>query len=222
VKINPESEEYTVHKALLVHYSGFFSGALGSKAFKEAQDGVVTLDNVTECSLKIFLDLLYTGTIAPDSQWVGKYVEADLVDPESTSLSSSIIEAYIFADKYLVPDMQKFVMDVAVSYSSTRVPWYAEVTLAFNNLPANSPLLQLLVDMQCEQFNLEDADKEEPPDAISNLPPEFLYRVLMRTQELQDVPVHAVGPREQYNDPAFTGGNTKRSKNKHEEEGRTS
>ena len=107
VKIGNSDQEFLVHKALLVRYSGFFRGALGSDTFKEAADGVVTLSDVEPITFEIFADYLLTGRVASTDEWEESY-------PETISQTSRMTRCYIFADRFLAPEFGAFVFAEAV------------------------------------------------------------------------------------------------------------
>jgi hypothetical protein len=194
VKVGSEAKEYRLHKVLLTYYSEFFRGALASPStFKEADHGIVELADVEPATFNIFVDMMYSGTIASIDKWNDRYPSSDKY------LWSKIVPAYIFTDKYLVAKMENLVMDQAVQCHHTTLPWYTNITLAFSNLPENSPFQQLLVDIQCQDMQV--MRQYETQESIDHLPHAFLYRVMLRQQEIHKSKLLTIRPRAEYNGP---------------------
>ena len=61
VHVGPEKKVFGVHKGLICHYS-YFNAAFGGN-FKEAEDGVVILDDEEPETFSHFYSWLYTGRV---------------------------------------------------------------------------------------------------------------------------------------------------------------
>ncbi|KAF2117816.1 hypothetical protein BDV96DRAFT_462079, partial [Lophiotrema nucula] len=147
VKVGAEGKEYHVHKRLLTHYSDYFKGALNNGTFKEAEDGVVVISDVDICTFEGFVEYLYTQALSPGKEWKPAHLE--LEEPETERIDLYLTRSYVFADRFLVAGMKKWVMDMAYDYFEDSTPWYITVNYAYENLPEGSPFLELLVDAHC-------------------------------------------------------------------------
>jgi hypothetical protein len=96
--------------------------------------------------------------------------------------------------------MAKLVLNEAYEECHVSLPWYANVITAFDNLPAGSPFLQLLVDVQSDSINAV-TDTQESQEAIDRIPNAFLYRVMIRLKEIRKSDDSALRPRAYYNEP---------------------
>jgi hypothetical protein len=69
VEIGAERKKYCIHKALLVHHSKYFNGALRG-SWKEAREGLVTLEDVEPAACKSLRSRDYRGLTSPTSQYL--------------------------------------------------------------------------------------------------------------------------------------------------------
>ncbi|KAF2794733.1 hypothetical protein K505DRAFT_360813 [Melanomma pulvis-pyrius CBS 109.77] len=166
VKVGPMAKEYILYKSLLSHYSGFFRGALSGK-FRETSDGFITLVDIKTADFDIFVDWLYLQRL--DKRFlhtVRRY------------------HVYALADRLLAPDLKNSLFDLIFEKVEADYPSYMMIIFAFENLPEDDVLLQLLVDAQCINRGIErkmgDIDKLYFPD----LPKEFLLRVMQKLNEI--------------------------------------
>jgi hypothetical protein len=185
VKVGTEGREYHLHEQLLVYYSGYFRGALGSSTFKEAEDKVVTLTDITPLAFNGFTAFIYTKSLSPTTipDWRYRPMSSTM------ELSCRFIYSYVFADRFIVPEMSKAIMHLTYQELSKRssgpimLPHYANIEFAFANLRPEDPYLELLVDSHCA-FWSPALDEKRSRDEMDALPKEFLYRVMKRNSEL--------------------------------------
>lgn len=94
----------------------------------------------------------------------------------------------IFGDRFKIKNFQRSVnnkfADTLLEITTITAPYYASVMLAFDNLPANCPLLRLLVDAHCAGWS-EELDTPEEKALWEKLPREFLRRVIVRFSEVR-------------------------------------
>ena len=192
VKIGPEGKEYILHTELLKHHSGYFRGAL-SGAFKETDDGVIPITDVDTDAFDTFVDWIYRGT----------------VNTEPQSPSNILSRSYILADRLIMPGLKSALMDHCYHRYTGPVrnrPTCGMIVRLCNNLPKEDPLLRLCLDIWSARkavYNLDQGEKAE----LSNLPHEFLVRLMLRMHELGEKPtaVHTF-MREDYNERVRTDG----------------
>ncbi|KAF2002694.1 hypothetical protein P154DRAFT_488166 [Amniculicola lignicola CBS 123094] len=182
VKVGPDAHEYHIHPRLLKYSSGYFSGALSSPVFKEAEGGVVPLSDIDPNHFNGFVSWLYNG----NTEEVGSPLD--------------LIHWYVVADRLLVPRMKNEVFDQLYEVHQKDPPLYEGVTFAFDNLPETDPLLKLLVDSHCINWTGPEIDKKyETASSIADLPASFLYRVMVETFRIkQESPPKEFPPQSKY------------------------
>ncbi|KAF2256667.1 hypothetical protein BU26DRAFT_558112 [Trematosphaeria pertusa] len=182
VKVGPSAKEYHIHKPLLVRYSGFFRGALSSNAFKSAVDGVVILEDVEPGTFDAFAD----QDLAPLADWATKYPHP-YPDPrfegEMWIATTRLTWWYVFADRFIVPEMQQYLIHLGIGVFSQYAPCCPDLTYAWKHLPTNSPFLRLLVDAYCENWYYR-REKGEPQLNEDSLPRGCLLRIMRRLGDL--------------------------------------
>ncbi|KAH4107729.1 hypothetical protein HBI56_169460 [Parastagonospora nodorum] len=191
VEIGPDQKKYYVHKALLVHHSEYFKRALRG-AWKEAHKDLVTIEDVEPVVFNIFLHWLYTQQI-PNSldyeEWdqvMGTKGTSDLED------AMTRVQAYSFGDRFLVPNFRRTMNEAFVDMMVADVlpdPSKVDdlVVWAFENVPSDRPLLQLLVNQFCDDWNNFPVSATEI-EALKTLPGSFLARVVTRYNQLKNYP----------------------------------
>ncbi|KAG9190523.1 hypothetical protein G6011_08611 [Alternaria panax] len=171
VTVGAEGKEYHLHTSLLMHYSGYFRGAL-SGAFKETDEGVVSLLDIDTDAFDVFVDWLYRGTLRSDLEYVR-------LNP-SSGLATAC-RAYVLADRLLVPSLKSALMDGYFDKNMRALDkWYPScrrIIHAFENLAENDPLLRLYVDWWAFNhivYKMDGYDRVLVPE----LPPTFLVRLV--------------------------------------------
>ncbi|KAF2117815.1 hypothetical protein BDV96DRAFT_403485 [Lophiotrema nucula] len=182
IEVGPDREPYHIHEALLTSTSGYFRGALSSEAFKEKQDGKVTLEDVDTATFSAFASYIYWGALPPETEW-GK--EFPVAGDEVWFPSDYISRWYVFADRFLVPGMKQIIMDGAHTLYRNMRPRYQSITYAFKNLNDSDSFLRLLVDSYCDNWT-GPTDLVSPEDQaeVEKLPEEFLRRAMDRFRVL--------------------------------------
>ncbi|KAH7085153.1 hypothetical protein BKA63DRAFT_485128 [Paraphoma chrysanthemicola] len=185
VQVGPEYVEYAVHKALLTEQSEYFKRALGGP-WKEAEEGIVRLDDV-DCSIfEIFVDWLYTNTLPEDeSAWDDSGHERG----SAKGTERTMIKVCALAHRLLAANFGRAVTYEVVccfiNENGDAPPYYDTIILAFEILPPMSPILQLLVDLHCLRYCSEDDSQDEIELQLrSRLPHEFLVRTMLRYSKL--------------------------------------
>ncbi|KAF2117668.1 hypothetical protein BDV96DRAFT_464751, partial [Lophiotrema nucula] len=146
--VGPEKKAYTLHKALLVHHSGYFRGAL-SGDWVEAKEGTIHLEDVHTGAFNIFVNWIYAGQL-PTSPRSGEFAPHDPEEFPGCSFAIGRLRAYILADMLIVPSLKDALFDIEYKWYSVLQPPRVKVAIfAFENLPATDPFLQLLVDSYC-------------------------------------------------------------------------
>ncbi|KAF2709180.1 hypothetical protein K504DRAFT_525681, partial [Pleomassaria siparia CBS 279.74] len=170
VRVGPQEQNFHIRKALAIHYSGYFRGAFGSDKFKEGETGVLTLPDVDTWVFTIFVDWLCHQELPSRKIWDTRYPCSSPSYPWDGKI---IPRCYVFADRFIIPDMTQAVMSYAhISYSECP-PWYETITFAFSNMSQNDRFLQLLVDAHCTKWNGDDSEESEGD--ITSLPAAFLH-----------------------------------------------
>lgn len=151
VHVGAEAKPFVIHESLLVHQSDFFRAALTGK-FAEAEKKMVVLQEESCRVFELFVHWLYTERFPCESQ---------NDDPELVKLYSgicscprptwSLIELYVFGDKYMIPKLKKDTLNELFSHthSSHDLPSAIATKLAFKNLQREDPLCRLLIDLHC-------------------------------------------------------------------------
>jgi len=92
-------------------------------------------------------------------------------------------KTYSFGNRFVAPAFRRAINDILVRYVSTftLIPMdIVQLTCwVFEHIPSDRPLLQLLVNQFCEDWD-DYYDEEENYDALKLLPQAFTIRVLKR------------------------------------------
>lgn len=106
ILVGPNHIKFEIHKALLCHRSAYFKGALTGR-FKEAREGIVTLEDEDPETFSRFHAWLYTGSC--------------MKDDDTTPLTiAPALQLWLFAEKRLVPNLQNAIIDQLIkSYTKT-------------------------------------------------------------------------------------------------------
>ncbi|KAI8933969.1 hypothetical protein NX059_008744 [Plenodomus lindquistii] len=176
VEIGPEKKKYYLQKSLLAAHSEYFVTAVGG-LWKEAQDGVIKLEDVDYETFEFFADWMYTQRLSiHDEHWSRTFD-----DDEADHIYEIVrIKATIFGNRILAYDFETSVRinltRVMVSYRHCP---HETIVFAFENLSTHDPILELLVDRQIKDFN-EILDYGGMEALQKDLPHEFLVRFMVR------------------------------------------
>ena len=185
VNVNDE-KSYRLHKSLLTSHSKYFKAAF-ERDFQEAQEGAIRLTEVDIEIFDIFVDWLYSSDLdvadvkrnnfSKDSKlWDGDR------DKENHQRVMQLIEVCIFADAHEVHELALDAIDELFDHCTNSrylLPNRSHLFRAFSKLPASSPLLKLLVHVDCwYRKRPEDEDEDTEVAAIQEtLPMECVARL---------------------------------------------
>ena len=136
LEVGPSKQRFSAHTSLLVRESDFFKAAL-SGAFEEAS-GLVSLPEDTPETVAMFMTWLYTRLCQQEA------VPGEIGARASTS---SLLHLYIFADAKQVKKLQCDIVDHLLPRSQEKSIGPENISLVFNNLPSNSPIRLLVIDV---------------------------------------------------------------------------
>lgn len=156
----------------------------------------MTLEDVEVPVFNVFVHWLYAQEIPSDWESILRLAEAfDFVSLQDSSKYGYacvlILKCVMFGDRFLTPVFHRlahntFVKDhfsekhgeVCSSVIYTAVIW------AFDNLPTDSPILVMMVDLQCTAWD-EWHDNEAERGRRSQLPNEFLVAVMLKQNKIR-------------------------------------
>jgi len=96
-----------------------------------------------------------------------------------------MIQLYIFADQYDIPQLRNPMCDwLYLGNEFHGLPQYACIILAFESLPETSALCRILVDISACRFKRYNDDEGEQTH-YPRLPHSFLLQVMLRMSELR-------------------------------------
>jgi hypothetical protein len=177
VKIGPEKKTYSVHASFLTYHSEYFRAALNG-SWKEAEDRVVTLEDVEPDAFEVFVDWLYTQQIPAE-------LKEQLDNFATTDAAAKLLfGAYSLGDRVSTPAFCQMINNLTVDYyiSGASAQW-GTITDAFDILPPRCPILRALVDIHCWLWNPDDDDEGEKMELLLASPREFLGRAIRRYSE---------------------------------------
>jgi hypothetical protein len=117
-------------------------------------------------------------------------VKADLRLDSTGKHALIASRSYILADRLIVPGLKSALMDTYFDlYTGPKQvrPRCCAITQLFCELPEQDPLLRLCVDVWSTRKTIFKLEEGERADA-SNLPHEFLFRLMLRMNELGQKP----------------------------------
>jgi len=134
-------------------------------------------------TVEIFIDWLYTGKLPQKS----KHWDAGNDDlGEYDGVQLAILKACALGDRLTAPVFRDSVQRVFVRRYTSQAPFYRGVIFAFANFPHDHVLLTMLVDTHCQEYATEDDTLLDGELAHrSQLPKEFLLRVMLRYSDLR-------------------------------------
>ncbi|KAJ8112978.1 hypothetical protein OPT61_g4787 [Boeremia exigua] len=160
IRVGPEGVPYHVHKALLRHHSEYFTRALNGN-WKEAEENLITLDDVDCSTFDTFVHWIYTQR-RPEryTDWAGDHpsgvskrlraFEMGLAFETGLALEMGLVEACVFADRFVVPAFGRMVAHLFLHYLVTEAAAAVEVVAyAYEHLPEGHPVLEAMMDSYC-------------------------------------------------------------------------
>lgn len=110
--------------------------------------------------------------VDPDNPVLEKYLEKH---------PRALEELYIFAGQFEVPNLRKHIIDSLYKFYTRKgklwTPMYAGIIVAFNNLPASSPLCKFYIDLHVLRGDTSVPNDEEN-QVQQFLPPAFLNAIM--------------------------------------------
>lgn len=175
--------KHHLHRALLTQHSDFFKRAFNGR-WREAREGVVRLQDVENGACKYTLTLtptLLMQVVNLFVDWLYSQNVCLLRELDGDSKDISMINAIVLGDRLLAPAFTDAMQRSVVFGFVYRVkaPSFAVITCAYNNLPADNPILKLLVDAHV-LFYKESASEAttEACDIANALPYRFLLGIM--------------------------------------------
>lgn len=137
--------QFTVHKALLCHYSSYYRAALNGP-FKESREGLEPVEYLSKEIYGTFIAWLHSGTVP--------------AGPPTRSSLADLIRLYIYADEYDIPAFRQTIIvqlydllepcrhsgTPRSGVRSILLPTNPVVEFICERLPSNSPLYRLIVE----------------------------------------------------------------------------
>lgn len=102
---------------------------------------------------------------------------------------ATIVKAYAFGDRFQMEAFRRqvnnaFVDAISKSYFPPFIR-YESSSYAFNNIPLDRPILQLLVDKHCQVWHSKEGG-DSNLKAINELHPKFLLRAMRRLCQIKE------------------------------------
>ncbi|KAF2035579.1 hypothetical protein EK21DRAFT_107100 [Setomelanomma holmii] len=161
--VQDDPKKYYIHEALLVHHSEYFRKAL-SGLWKEATEKYFTLTDVEHTVFNIFVHWLYKQ-IFPAVEDSPTWSDIIGVDPDEHGVQDILrlkYEAYSFRDRFLIPASRrgtaKTIVEHIQEYGLSCWEISEIVDWAWENIPPNRPVLQLLVGKFCDNWEVTEDD----------------------------------------------------------------
>ncbi|KAF2035560.1 hypothetical protein EK21DRAFT_53931, partial [Setomelanomma holmii] len=188
VEIGADRTKYHVHKALISRHSEYFEKALKG-SWNEAQEGVVWLEDVDDCIFNLFLHWLYSQRIPIAEKDWRHILELDEMSDWKQDRFVALVKAYEFGDRFLSLSFRCQVNNAfaqAVNDCYFDAPTHYEcLSYAFDRIPSNRPILQLLIDDLCTTWSELYDEDDTKLQAFRKLPPQVLSRSFLRLQEMR-------------------------------------
>ncbi|KAL5388999.1 hypothetical protein DPSP01_002702 [Paraphaeosphaeria sporulosa] len=190
IDVGMEHAKYNVYAELITYYSGYFKGTLNGQ-WKEAEDRAIELPDIEPRVFDIFIDWLYTQNLPRKSEdWITPTPENKVGSHGHGQLAERLMmKSYVFADRFLVPQYRVALYKYYANFCNVggNPPYYDAIIYAFDNLPANSAILTLLVRTHCAYWNegSDTADNGEL-ELRQDLPQDFFFRVMAVAAKMRD------------------------------------
>jgi len=117
--------------------------------------------------------------------WHKKYKIA-----KERSIGRQLANLYVFADRFLVPDLKKLIIKITVyvtnGVTKTAPPEYDTLSFVFDSLPEDDIYIQLLVDIHCRRWTAKMHNDELSLDQdIEQLPTSFFLKAMDTYAKMQ-------------------------------------
>jgi hypothetical protein len=187
IAIGPEKKLYHIHQDLICYHSEYFRAAYNGP-WKESDEGVV-LEDVEVEVFNIFVHWLYTQTVPGIGEELTDIAESDSMRtehhyPEIGMLL--LLKSCVFGDRFLAPAFKIRAHNLYVEYGCSEICGikYEQIIYGFDNLPEDTGLLTMMVQLEChgKMYDMEDGTEDEA-EMRSKLPRKFLVRVMLYHRE---------------------------------------
>ncbi|KAJ4361292.1 hypothetical protein N0V95_001994 [Ascochyta clinopodiicola] len=170
-----------LHRTLLTEQSEYFEKALKGP-WKEADEGVVRLDDVESGPFNTFVDWLHTGGVPwEDYDPNSSGDENDIIELTTLKLGNRLL-APVFVKALQRHFVEKHVGEFASSTRWCKSPSFEVIICAFEILKDDNPILTMLVDQHVKYYTVTPT-----LDALGGgrragpkLPYDFLVRIVHR------------------------------------------
>lgn len=174
--VGKSEKKFTVHRSLVCKSSEFFEASTSIR-WKEGQENTVRLPECEPSTFTTYIGWLYTSEV--------DLLEADekevpWVDKDGTTLTQRLnltrraIDCYALGDMVLDNGFLNAVVDelISISEKCNTVPGHESVKYAWDKIPKDGKLADLLVDFYAVGLDVKEFDAMLP-----ELPAEFVARI---------------------------------------------
>jgi hypothetical protein len=135
------------------------------------------------------VDWLYNTRLPIEVQDWQRVLEHGLEGSFDQHRFATLVKAYVFGHRFQIEPFRRQVNKAFVDAIPERYFWpfmrYESSSYAFNNIPLDRPILQLLVDEHCQVWDsTEEGDLNIK--AINELHPKFLLRAMRRLRQMKE------------------------------------
>ncbi|KAI4932816.1 hypothetical protein J4E85_003216 [Alternaria conjuncta] len=182
VEVGDTKTKYHIHRSLLIEHSDYFKKALNGP-WKEAQEGVVKLEDVECSTFSVFIDWVYTQRLPKkNAAWCDKN---EAIETGKAQLAQ--VKALVFGDRILSPMFYKAVRDSLIEHIISNGAFYRAVIHGFAHLAKDHAILDLFVEVQCRRFHDSyDTVENGELELQASLPPDFLMRMVVRYSKIAE------------------------------------
>lgn len=191
VLVGSQHSKFRVHEAVLVHHSDYFRKALPHTGLKQEQRTIIVSDLDAQ-AFAVFVTWMYTACLpATENDWP-TCTHQD--DPSSNVFRrhQKLIryKTYVLADRLGSNQFLKAVNNYIIDGDIGEAPWYDCVIYAFENIPADRPILKMMVDSHCADSFTEDDEIESERRLLAELPHTFLIRIMQCYRQMREDKVY--------------------------------
>ncbi|KAF1955468.1 hypothetical protein CC80DRAFT_415410, partial [Byssothecium circinans] len=187
ITVGPDKKQFRVHKDTLCHHSEYLRTVFNGR-WAESDNKAVVLEDVDTGVFGIFIDWLYTQRLPKPSACIVPWWEAKHADVNKDGLHVvlPLAKAYALGDRIMAPVFRRAVNSQFITNCEDRLlhtcSVYEVAIWAFNNIPADRPILQFLADFHCKRW-YPGGDRVEEARLYDELPPSFLLRGFRKAKE---------------------------------------
>ncbi|KAF2849069.1 hypothetical protein T440DRAFT_556314 [Plenodomus tracheiphilus IPT5] len=174
VTVGSNARKYQVNKALTMYCSGNFLGVLESVKTEEGKANTVELLDIESYTFEAFADWMYTQRLTPCGNWRARFAL-----PTAITSHKACVLLYIFAHRFQVPNLKEAVKKELLKVLTPNGACHDATTVAFQKLPEDNPVLDMLVDAHCQYWK-PGADFSTSCKKLEEVPAEFLRRVVCK------------------------------------------